>query len=330
MTNDRIEQFERDRNAMLNAIGQNGEKEIELEEPEIELEDTSDTYYKEQIAEASESCSSADEFDLRLGQIFEAEVEFNRTIENKTEEEQEVAREKRQKHKDDVKRRVEERGSVNAFGSMIELMNDVHAFFGGGTVFKASVAFVVIPIALYWHIRENLLCGILAFGFMFLACRILLIGVGVVGGCMVQCYAGWIGPRFLCEVKKGSVGVKSTINTANWIVSLTSNFWWMSFGLVFMIGLYLTPWTVRDWITGWLLTLAFSCFASLFCWVIFDFFGFAIYQGIVSSALKNGKSTFSMRFLCDRSRMLYRDIKGKLPSHKQRMKRFSEEYTGVV
>lgn len=344
MTNKRKEQFEADRQKMLAAIGSEPEEPIEVEDELPELKEFRATMdrlagedkepesdFQAQLSEIREDSDSADEFFARAKVAFDDDMDFEDSLKGKSEEEVEKAKRDRRNKRERTKQRKEQKGSVNGFGVIVELLDNFYATFGGGVLFMFALMFVLAPFTAFWWgvgSKGTWLLGLIVGGFGFLVVKLACMWLSFLAGGIVK-IATSIGPRFICEIREGKPGSKLAVTFANCLWTILSWQWVVSAVVMAVICVITLKWQGEQWIYSYFATLFFSVFSGGLSWFFFNLIGYAFYVGFIRTVLSRGNCHYRLRYLHDRGRIMA-EGKGKLIDKNDRLKAFSQAYLGHV
>lgn len=326
---DRRKKFEEDRKKMLSSMGQKPEENIDvsnnkrsekeyedyLKKEEDRLDKEEKAIFDKQVEKIKQDNPPIEVFDERLSQITDNNLKFDKhlydiNVDRSPEEEIEL-RKKHNKEQAEKAERMGEFKSVDGFGDLFSFLNNYQQTGGLGAIFVLYFVFVVLPISFKWFLTTNFFVPIfVAFGLTVIGAVISAIMSLIVR--IVVDKAEQIGPRYFCEIRKGSPGISLTM-------SLINKFWWVFRNahifvfIGFPIMLFWSfEWNSKFWLESYLFALSGSLFCSGITWFFFNFFGDWIYKGIVRIVIDNANNVkYRLRYTYEPDKILIKTRSNK-------------------
>lgn len=328
----RQEQFEMDRQKMLASIGK------EPDEPKIEIkkkekESVSNAHFNQKLQDLKYDNPNAEEYESRALRAFEEECDFNSAVSGMSEKERKRAEKLRQNKQKRTKERYHQnKYLVDGFGFVIDMLDNFQATNGGGFIFQFYLYLILLPVAAYWYLTENWMCGIIAAVFMFFVGRVASLWLSLLALGVMNIVRA-IGPRYICDIREGSPAVKLIVSLLN------KGLWVATYGHIFLfVGLFTflamdSNWTKYNWINHYCLFFGVSLVTGGIFWFANALIGFAIYDAIISAFLSGSAPIkYRLRYLHNKDRVMIptRKCDGPFVSKQERLKAFSQAYTGIA
>jgi len=332
MTKKRQAQFEAERQKMLASIGLEPEESFiaEKEEEEVEKEeDQNQKDFSETLEDLKADNPSADEYDARAAAAYDAYCDFENSLMDKSEEEAEKARKVHHNQHVRAKERLEDYGPVNAFGGVIKALDQFQAKAGGGPIYIAYVVLVCGPLFTYWTDTYNFILALAVLGISMFVGRLGAIWLSYIVRPIVH-IANAIGPRFICEIRKGSISLKTMVSVQTKSLIFFTNIHYPLFAFMFLAFSHIHK-TEDGWIYNYFHNMGYALLISAIAWVFANFIVYPRYVGYIKRTLsENQNVSYQLRYLDDRSRVMIPTRTGKMIDKKEILKAFQRDAAGIA
>jgi len=321
MTNKRKEQFEANRQKMLQSIGNSPEESLiptktenksgiptneeiisegltyndvlkrireDRETKEAALDTRSE--FQKELDTIKENSSSQEEAIEKMLDFTYEDGKFEQSLVGKSDKEIKAARKLRKNKINRTRERKATERPTCSFGIFTEFLDEFQTTNGGGFLLWVLNLFILFPTVIHWYTKGSWLLGLIVLVFGFITIRIAAFWLSILARILVKIVTG-IGPQFIAEVKEGNPAIKCSVSLANKIYWCCSQMYLLVCIVVTGFSIFAFPWSKEVWIDSYFRMLVLNIFITGAVWFSHSIIGFAIYVGFIRRILSGNKNS---------------------------------------